>query len=283
MAQLSNRRPVVGAAINLGDLDRIDGLRDFIRDRDRDVEVQDLAMVDALRTDWSPIAERARKALDGHAGRIGIHGPYNGFALDVRDSDIRALAKDRLQAGLDACMAMAPDTATAHMVVHSPITTWDWYNNDDRPGTRERQIELVHDTLGHIVKRAEDAGVTIVIENIEDKDPRDWADLASSFGSPAIRASLDTGHAHYAHGATGGPPVDYFVRAAGDLLAHVHLQDADGFADRHWRLGEGSIHWPAVFRALDDLPEMPRLLLEMANPQDIMPSADFLIEHGLAL
>ena len=103
------------------------------------------------------------------------------------------------------------------------------------------------------VKIAENEGITIVIENIEDKDPRTWAELVASFDSPSVRCSLDTGHAHYAHRATGGPPVDYFVRAAGDLLAHVHVQDADGFADRHWRIGEGSISWPAVFRALGDL------------------------------
>ena len=65
--------------------------------------------------------------------------------------------------------------------------------------------------------------------------------------------SIDTGHANYAHGSTGGPPVDYFVHAAGDMLHHVHLQDTDGYADRHWNPGEGNVSWPAVFRALRGL------------------------------
>ena len=82
---------------------------------------------------------------------------------------------------------------------------------------------------------------------------------------------------------TGAPPVDYFVRALGNLLAHVHLQDADGFADRHWGIGQGSVMWPAVFRALDDLEEMPRLMLELSDPQQVLPSARWLEECGLAV
>ncbi len=62
-----------------------------------------------------------------------------------------------------------------------------------------------------------------------------------SFGSTAIRISIDTGHAEYARGANGAPPVDYFVKSAGELLNYIHLQDADGYADRHWVTGEGTL------------------------------------------
>ncbi len=81
--------------------------------------------------------------------------------------------------------------------------------------------------------------------------------LAKSFDSPFVMVSIDTGHANYAHGSTDGPPVDYFVHAAGNLLAHVHLQDTDGHADRHWKPGEGNISWVEVFRALARLDMQP--------------------------
>jgi sugar phosphate isomerase/epimerase len=134
--------------------------------------------------------------------------------------------------------------------------------------------------LKDIIPRAEDMGLVIVLENIEDKDPYSRVALAEVLDSPAVRVSLDTGHAHYAHGATGAPPVDYYVRAAGDLLSHVHLHDCDGFADRHWRVGKGTIQWPSIFEALHELSEMPRLILEMADGKDILPSAEWLIEAG---
>jgi sugar phosphate isomerase/epimerase len=167
------------------------------------------------------------------------------------------------------------------MVIHSPYTTWDWHNQDSRPNDRADKIERVHETLNGVVKRAEDEGVVIVIENCEYKDPGDRVTLARSFDSPAVRVSLDTGHAHYAHGATGAPAVDNYVRAAGVMLSHVHLQDCDGFADRHWRIGRGTISWHSVFSALAELPEMPRLMLELMESEDILPSAKWLAEAGL--
>ncbi len=125
-------------------------------------------------------------------------------------------------------------------------------------------------------------GVTLVIENIEDKDPHSRVDLARSFNSEAVRVSIDTGHANYAHGSTGGPPVDYYVHAAGDMLHHVHLQDTDGHADRHWNPGEGLIRWTEVFRALGRITSKPRLILEVRDNRTIRAGADHLIGLGLA-
>jgi sugar phosphate isomerase/epimerase len=93
--------------------------------------------------------------------------------------------------------------------------------------------------------------------------------------------SVDTGHAHYAHVSTGAPPVDVFVRAAGARLAHVHLQDADGYADRHWAIGEGTIRWAEVFRALAESPGAPRLVLELADKGGIAASMAHLEAAGL--
>ena len=284
MTDRSNSRPLVGAAVYVRDLEADGDLRSFLIERDRDVEVQDFLLPD-VAADPGAIADRiarARRLLDGHRGRIGIHGPFNGIALDVEDPDIRAIASRRLADAVLAAAELAGPDRAPHVVVHSPFTTWNWHNLDARPGRRQQKIEAAHATLGEAVKRAEASGVTIVIENVEDKEPRDRLELARSFGSDAVRLSLDTGHAHYAHRATGGPPVDVYVRSAGNMLAHVHLQDCDGFADRHWRLGQGNIPWAEVFRAIAALDVQPRLTLELLRPADILPSARFLAEAGLA-
>ena len=125
-------------------------------------------------------------------------------------------------------------------------------------------------------------GVVLVIENIEDKDAHIRVELARSFDSEFVRVSIDTGHANYAHGSNGGPPVDDFVNAAGDMLHHVHLQDTDGHADRHWNPGEGNIRWNCVFRALGKVNSNPRLLLEVRNKDTLRAGADHLVALGLA-
>ncbi len=266
--------PTIGAALDVADLET---WRDWILERDRDVEVQDFHDPAVITGDWHPLVAEAKRLLDGHNGRLGIHGPFYGFTIDANDPDVRAIVRKRMDAGLDVCAELG----ATQMVVHSPFTTWDGHNLDLLAGARDQMLDRVHDCLSAAVRRAGDQGVTLVIENIEDTDPLDRLGLVESFGSDAIQVSVDTGHAHYAHVSTGAPPVDRFIDAAGPRLAHVHLQDADGHADRHWALGEGTILWPSVFRALDRSEARPHLVLELADKRGIAGSMRHLEAMGL--
>lgn len=65
------------------------------------------------------------------------------------------------------------------------------------------------------------------------------------------------------------------------MLGHVHLQDADGYADRHWAIGEGVIRWPSVcFTEIAKLTSKPRLVLELKRARDIAKSMDDLAALG---
>jgi sugar phosphate isomerase/epimerase len=266
--------PLIGAAIDVADLAQ---WGDWIMADHRDLELQDFCEPEVIAGDWQDRAAEARRRLDGYEGRLGIHGPFWGFTIDSRDADVRAIVRKRLDQGLDVCAALG----ATQMVVHSPYTTWDGHNLDTVAGAREAMLERVHACLAPAARRAADQGVALVIENIEDTDPRDRLRLAESLGD-AVQLSLDTGHAQYAHVSTGAPPVDVFVRLAGARLAHVHLQDADGHADRHWALGLGTISWAGVFGALADCPSAPRLVLELADKGGIGRSVAFLEAAGLA-
>lgn len=267
--------PTLGAAMPL---DSLENHRDWIISDQRDLELQDFITADVLNGDWQPLVARARDLLEGYSGRLGIHGPFWGLTLANPDPDARALTTRRMEQGLAVCEALG----ATQMVIHSPYTTWNYNNLDLLPGARQDMLDLVHATLDPVIARAESANVTMVLENIEDKDPDSRCELAQSFDSPAVRVSIDTGHAHYAHGSTGAPPVDYYIHRAGNLLHHIHLQDADGHADRHWEIGKGSVNWHAVFAALAHLESKPRLILELRDTAGILPSADYLRSNQLA-
>ncbi|MEP4032241.1 sugar phosphate isomerase/epimerase family protein [Roseibium polysiphoniae] len=266
--------PILGAALNLNSFET---LRDLMLEKPRDLELQDFVDATVLNGDWASVVERAKTVLDGHEGRLGIHGPFWGFTVNTMDPDVREIVKRRLAQGLDVCEALG----ATHMVVHSPFSTWDYNNLDNCDGGRDRMVELCHLSMADAVKRAEDIGCELVIENIEDKDPHDRVKLADSFNSKAVAVSIDTGHAHYAHGSTGAPPVDYYVKAAGNRLRHIHLQDADGYADRHWTLGEGTILWPSVFAALGKLDSQPRLITELRDHSGLPASIANMKAMGL--
>jgi sugar phosphate isomerase/epimerase len=268
-------RPVVGAALVIGELER---LHNWVMERDRDLELQEFGYAQVLNADWQPLVDRYKHLLSGHQGRVGIHGPFWGFDIAPHDPEIREIVRKRLMQGLDACEALG----ATHMVVHSPFTTWDHNNLDGMPGEREALFRRCHKVMDAVVKRAEDIGCEIVIENIEDIDPKARIALAQSFNSNNLRISVDTGHAHYAHHSTGAPPVDYFIIAAGRQLAHVHLQDADGHADRHWAPGEGTILWRSVFDAVARHCDNPRLILELNDKGKLVQAQRYLEELGVA-
>jgi sugar phosphate isomerase/epimerase len=267
--------PVLGAALTRSALETH---RDWIISGQRDLELQSFFDGDVLDGDWRGEVAALRKLLDGYEGRLGVHGPFWGFKIDTPDRLVREVVRKRLLQGLEACEAVG----ATQMVIHSPMTTWEYNNHAAVPSERAKQVERTHETLRPVVARAADIGCTLVIENIEDKDPAGRVALARSFESPFVKVSIDTGHAHYAHVSTGAPPVDVYVHAAGDMLEHVHLQDADGFADRHWHPGEGTIHWRAVFAALEKLTSNPRLVIEVKDKAGLRRGADHLIGLGLA-
>ncbi|MBY4893501.1 sugar phosphate isomerase/epimerase [Rhodobacteraceae bacterium N5(2021)] len=271
----------IGAALNVAELPTY---REWLIDGQRDLEIQDFCAPKVLLGDWQPLVSKAREHLDGFKGRLGIHGPFYDLPLDMKDPELAAILSRRMVTAVDAAAALG----ATQIVVHSPYKTWDWFNfgNNPRagntPSTAEATIDRVHHNLSAAVTRAEAEGITLVIENIEDIDPSWRRALATSFGSDAVRLSIDTGHAHYAHGTTGAPPVDYFVTDAAEMLSHVHLQDADGFADRHWPPGRGTVNWHAVFRAIAALPQRPHLVLELREANDIPAAMDYLSGEGLA-
>lgn len=267
--------PVIGACLPV---ELLASYRDWLLEKQRDLELQSFHSADVLGGDWQPLVDEAKAQLEGFEGRLGIHGPFRGLPLNSPDPEIQAVAARRMDQALDVCGALG----ASQMVIHSPFTTWAYNNMPKDPDARGNMVEAVAATLGAAIARAESMGVTLVVENIEDINPEDRLWLIRQLGSPALKLSIDTGHAHYAHGSTGAAPVDYFVTSAGELLDHVHLQDADGYADRHWAIGEGTIRWAAVFAALARIEASPRLVLELRDKAQIPASMAWLAQHGLA-
>jgi len=253
--------------------------RDWLFYSDRDIEIQDFMSHAALTTEFEDRIAAVKSALDGHSGRIGIHGPYEGLDIDNKDGELQPLITARLIRALEA----ADRIGARQMVLHSPYTLWYQNNVFSWMGYAETKLARIHDILDPVVKAAEEAGQTLVIENIQDVRPETRRAMVDSFASDAIALSIDTGHAQLARRMSGAPPVEDFVRDAGDQLAHVHLQDVDGHADRHWAPGEGEIEWTAVFRALADCHSTPHLVLELRNKADIPKGYHALRDLGLVV
>lgn len=255
----------------------IEDHRNWLFDSDRDIELQGFSLHKDLTTEFEDRISSARKALAGFQGRLGIHGPYEGLDMDNKDCEVRPVVTARYLKALQA----AERVGARQMVLHSPFNRWYAWNRLNKPNYWESKLDRIHDVMMPVVEAAENIGIILVIENILDVDPASRRAMVDSFDSDAIALSIDTGHAHLARRMSNAPPVDYFVRDAGDQLQHVHLQDLDGHADRHWAPGEGEIHWSEVFRALSECQSEPHLVLELRRKPEI--PAGFAYLQGLGL
>lgn len=244
--------PVVGAAMYA---ETLSTYAEWVIADQRDLELADAVFPDVLDNDSSALVADIKSKLDGFSGRLGIHGPFRSLPLDAHDPKIRTVVQDRFKQGL----AFANAIGATHMVIHSPFAALGHY----RPDQKDYVINSARATLSDVVPFAEQAGCTLVIETIFDYNPATLVDFVRSFQSDFVKMSIDVGHVFIMHSNSDAPPPDYFVHAAGADLAHLHLQDTDGYTDRHWIPGDGNVNWKELFGALATLNHTPRLIVEV--------------------
>lgn len=266
----------IGAALMI---DEIPTLRDWLFEADRDLEIQDFVDPESFRGGWQATVDRAKQALDGFNGRIGIHGPYRGLEIDNGDAELQQIIARRFVSAVEAADAVG----ARQMVIHSPFNLWSHHHRHDGMGRQDRVMNAVRAVMKPMITAAETHGVTLVVENCDDAVPETRREMVAELGSKAVAVSIDTGHAQLSRRMYGGPTVDAYVRDAGEMLQHVHIQDLDGYSDRHWPPGDGEIEWRAVFHALAECTSNPHLVLELYDAAEIPKGFDYLRDQGLAI
>ena len=269
----------IGAALMI---DTIATHREWLYADSRDLEIQDFLKAETYLNGWQETVDRAKAAIDGFQGRLGIHAPFYGLDIANPDPEMAEVVGRRYLSAVEATAALG----ARQMVIHSPFDNWHHFNRFNGFGGRDLLTMVTENTrtvLAPALALAQSEGVTLVVENIKDITPDIRRAMVERIDSPALALSIDTGHAHIASRASGAPPADVFVRDAGNLLRHVHLQDTDGYADRHWAPGEGQIDWHELFRALADCESEPHLVLELRREADIPKGFAHLRDCGLVV
>ncbi len=272
---------ILGAALPISALETN---RDWLHQHGgRDLEIQDPCVPAMLESDWKPLLETLKNNLEGHGGRVGIHAPFDGYQIGSYDPFVGQFVATRMLKSLEFVAAVGETLGVRapHMVLHSPFLFFGHPLVAHTEATDlRRQIGFIQRTLEPVLKKATELGCTLVIENIRDTNPYALLETVKSFDSEFVRMSLDAGHANLMHHC-GGPKADQWVRQAGALLGHVHLQDNDGMLDHHWHPGQGDMNWWAICMELSKLEHKPRLILELRD-HNVQKSAKWFNDHELA-
>ena len=129
-----------------------------------------------------------------------------------------------------------------------------------------RSMDGTRESIKKLIPIAEETKVAIALENVWNNwcvRPELYKWLVASFSSPWVKAYFDVGnHVKYA-GILRGDKVEIaympevWIRAFGPLLAKIHVKDyklnADGKGGNWAGIGQGSVNWPEVRKALDDV------------------------------
>jgi sugar phosphate isomerase/epimerase len=257
-------------------LDELEPQLEWLVAGKRDLEIQDFCQHELLDGDWQSVLNKSKELLKDYPGRVGIHGPFWGLNLANPDPCMRDVVKRRLEHGL----TIAGELGATHMVIHSPIEPWLHRHIVNSKKEKDYVMGIFGDTLADLTKKASETGCELVMENIMDVDPRLQLDLVKYINSDALKISIDVGHAFCMHAQHGAPPPDQFIAEAGSYLAHVHLQDTDGYLDRHWLPGEGQVNFKAIFEEIAKTGAEPRLIIEVKDKARCQDAATWLEQYS---
>ena len=128
------------------------------------------------------------------------------------------------------------------------------------------------DSLTLIVKRAEDLGVNIAIENMIDVKGRRFGsrishikEVIESIGSPSLGICFDTGHVNLF--ADPNISMEGEIFEAGEHLMTLHVHN-NGMKDEHKPPGDGNINWSQVIGALKKVNYMGVFMMEVHESDD---------------
>jgi len=90
MTDSKHIKPVVGAALTI---DSLKTYRDWIFEKNRDLELQDFCFAEVLSGDWSGLVSEYKKTLDGYSGRMEFMDPFGGWILLMKIQIFATLSK----------------------------------------------------------------------------------------------------------------------------------------------------------------------------------------------
>jgi sugar phosphate isomerase/epimerase len=213
------------------------------------------------------LAGRIRRVADDHGVAVNsVHGPSgwptNGHWLGDPDESAR---RRNVQ---ERCLAIegAALLGARYMVVElEAYSQWPyWPHGQPAQHTFPEAWDQWRRSFDELLPVAEQAGVTLAIENVDGVPDEHLPGLFSGLTRNQAGVCFDSSHATY-----GRDFWEHFDRLAPYIIG-THLSDNDGLSggawvDRHWRPFEGVIEWPRLVATIAARSPCECLILEVLD------------------
>jgi len=199
---------------------------------------------------------RLLRALDLRV--VSVNPTFVDLNLVSTNPEVRALSERQLAGEIE----LAADLEAPFVVViggrrHALV-----------PAPDEAARAVLDDGLGRLLRRAEEVGVTLALEN----NPygylgaaADLVEIVERFGSPRLRITYDVANALAIEDPAEG------VKRIGGHLALAHVSDTWRARWAHTSIGRGEVDFAAFARALHDVGFGGPTVYELADGEDPEP------------
>jgi sugar phosphate isomerase/epimerase len=193
-------------------------------------------------------AQHLSNTLQENQLEITFHGPFMDLSPGGVDRRIKEVTFDRLSKTIKLAHFFRPKM----IVFHPGYERWKF------DGNVKLWLESSLQTWRPLVKEAEEAGLTLAIENVFEETPDSIKDLLEEIHSSHFRFCFDTGH-HHVFSKT---PLPVWIEALGGFLGEVHLHDNHKEMDEHLPVGEGGFDFDQFFTLLSQYKLNPLYTIE---------------------
>lgn len=206
--------------------------------------------------DWAERFAMHQVVRSRFDGRLALHGPFIGMEYAHIDYLIREAVHRRLDMTFEAAVILKADRVILHSGFKPEVilfkTQEDWL---------ARNIAFWQGEI----RRWEEAGIEIVLENDIEQQPGLLIQVVQAVSNPALGLCLDIGHQH----VFSEQSVLDWVSWMASRLYHVHLHDNDGTHDSHSALGRGTIDFEPFYASLQEQVPGVTISLEVEDRMDV--------------
>lgn len=195
---------------------------------------------------------KIKDLLDSYPFEYSVHGPMFDLNLTSESAAVRQTTLNELKKAIE----IASQINAKHVIIDPGICLYSIF---DKNQAKQRSIESIHELQRHAKKHQQ----PIAIENMgyngtEIFSEEEFCHLLDNFSDKdMLGLVLDTGHAHL-----NGWDIPSVINRTKDHLLAIHLNDNKGTIDNHLAIGDGTINWEPVFKALQNTSDHCRLILE---------------------
>ncbi len=192
--------------------------------------------------------QRLSEALRENQLEVSIHGPFMDLSPGGVDRRVKEVTRDRLLKTIELADFFNPKT----IVYHPGYESWKF------DGDINLWLESSLQTWRPLVRKAEEKGLTLAIENVFEESPEPIKNLLEEIHSPRFRFCFDTGH----HNVFAKTSLPVWIEALGGFLSEVHLHDNHKEIDEHLPVGEGEFDFDQFFALLSQSKRNPLYTIE---------------------